>query len=754
MTLPHLAAIIRVLVSKARKQKEESGVFGRQHQQRLPKRTLAVFLISLCALASSAFDEVRSPGEVVRLPVSLQNKFQNYSASVVGALKDFERGVDWFAKERYASALEALPGEKEAKATAIGDYILLYRAKSYLMMDQGKEALENFRLLRRQYTESPVSRDALIGESLSLLKIHEPGAALSLLRSPELDLNSEILYYQARALEEAGEKERAIGLYLQVYAKYPGSSFSPQAIRYLLALSPGAFTGRRNYDARLQRAENLVKAGNAHDAQVLLLALGKVPSPDSKSSQKRLLLLGEAEYRLNKAAAAIGHLRGVTAADPELHSRAIYLEGACSRKLDNESSFLELRAKALKLYPQSSETEELCYSAATYYDVNYDSTKAWRAYQTLYENFPKGKHAERALWKLALFPYFDGKYKDAALAFWDYLLAYPDPLSASSAIYWMGRCYQKLGDFEHAKYLHSQARQLANDSYYGWCAREEEASLKKADSSGKSAAVGIDFEKVVFVCEKIQYSTISIQEPDQAVNRVIERARQLQEAGVPDLAISELRWGIRRNPKHQESLCYLMARIYGGRDDHNEAIACLRRAFPDYNFRPGNALPEEIWRMLFPVRYWETISVQSARSRLEPTLVLGVIRQESGFEEKARSKANARGLMQILPSTGKKLAKQASLRSYSVKKLYQAETNITLGVRYLASLIRQYGKEELALAAYNAGDTRVDRWLRAFGNVDMAEFVEQIPFSETRGYVKQVLSNKAHYSLLTSPAKY
>ncbi len=733
---------------------EESGIFRRQHWQRLPRWILAVVLISLCALASVAFDEIQGPNEAVRLPVSIQNKPQNYSSSVAGALKDFGRGVDSFAKERYASALEVLPDEKEAKATAIGDYILLYRAKSYLMLDRGKEALGSFRLLRRQYNESPLSKDALVGESLSLLKIHESGAALSLLRSPELELTSEILYYQARALDEAGEKEKAIELYLQVYAKYPGSSFSPQAIHYLLALAPGALAGRRNYEARLQRAENLIKAGNAQDAQVLLLALGKIPSPDSKKSQKRLLLLGESEYRLNKAAAAIGHLHAVTAADPELHSRAIYLEGVCSRKLDRESSFLDLRDSALKLYPQSSETEELCYSVATYYDVNYDSAKAWKAYRTLYEYFPKGRHAERALWKLALFPYFDGKYKDAALAFWDYLRAYPDPLSAGSAIYWMGRCYQKLGDPEHAKYLYSRARQLANDSYYGWCAREAEASLKKADSSGKSAAFGIDFEKIASVCETIQYPAISIQEPDQAANRVIERTRQLQEAGLPDLAISEIRWGIRHNPEHQESLCYLMARIYGSKDDHNEAIASLRRAFPDYNYRPGDALPEEIWRMLFPVRYWQTISVQSARSRLEPTLVLSVIRQESGFEEKAHSKANARGLMQILPSTGKKLAKQASLRSYSAKKLYQAETNITLGVKYLASLLQQYGKEELALAAYNAGDTRVDRWLRAFGTVDMAEFVEQIPFSETRGYVKQVLSNKAHYSLLTSPTKY
>jgi soluble lytic murein transglycosylase len=152
------------------------------------------------------------------------------------------------------------------------------------------------------------------------------------------------------------------------------------------------------------------------------------------------------------------------------------------------------------------------------------------------------------------------------------------------------------------------------------------------------------------------------------------------------------------------------------------------------------------------VRHWEIISAQAAKNDLSPTLILGIIRQESAFNEKARSSANARGLMQILPSTAKRIVRQARIKRYSVQKLYQPETNIVLGAQCLTSLLQRYGKPELALAAYNAGGSRVDRWLKEFGNVDMPEFVEQIPFSETRGYVKQVLSNQAIYGLLTSSA--
>jgi soluble lytic murein transglycosylase len=164
------------------------------------------------------------------------------------------------------------------------------------------------------------------------------------------------------------------------------------------------------------------------------------------------------------------------------------------------------------------------------------------------------------------------------------------------------------------------------------------------------------------------------------------------------------------------------------------------------------ALPGEVWQLLFPMRHWDIVSAEAAKNRLDPSLIMGLIRQESAFNEKARSSANARGLMQILPTTASKLARQARIPRYRAEKLFQAETNVVLGTRYLDLLMQRYGKTELALAAYNAGSSRVDLWLKKFGEVDMPEFVEKIPFSETRGYIKQVLSNQAFYGLLNSSA--
>jgi soluble lytic murein transglycosylase len=731
----------------------QSKFVTREQQRRRWQRVLFGITMACTAITPSVIQTTPEsiPGERAQLPIGLR-RWDNVEAySSTEALKALKQGVDDYDSKNYESALEALPPDQDAKVTGIGDYILLYRANSNLMMERYKEALDSFRLLESRFPDSSLISDALSGQCRALLQLKDPKSVLAILDSPKIESNTETLYYRAKALDEAGDKEQAFALYLRIYSEHPTSQYSPLAERGLLALSPGALKGRHSYNLRLQRAEALINAGDDRSARALLVALGRIAAPDSGSSQKRILLLGEVEYHLGRTSTALAHLRKVTAEHPALHARAIYLQGACYRKLGREKDFLAQRDKALKLYPESSETEELCYSAATYFEVNYQAAKAREAYKLLQEVFPKGRRAEAALWKVSLYSYIEKQYSDAALGFWNYLRAFPDPLPASSAMYWMGRCYEKLGDPGKAHYLYRKAEILANDSYYGQRAREADASLQKAENGGSMPVPGLDFKQVVATCDGIQFPQILMPEPDEDGIQVIERARRLVSEDLQDLALSELLWGSRRYPKNEKPLRYIMSRVYASRGDYYESITSLRRAFPDYKCRALSSLPEEVWHVLFPVRHWETIAEQAGRANLDPTLILGIIRQESGFEEKARSSANARGLMQILPSTGRILARQARLRPYNTTKLYHPETNITLGIQHLASLFQRYGETELALSAYNAGESRVKRWLKEYGDGDMAEFVERIPISETRNYVKQVLSNKGYYDLLIPP---
>jgi hypothetical protein len=152
------------------------------------------------------------PGEKAQLSAFLRQWAQIDTFSSTETLNAFKRGVDCFNAEHYASALDALPGDSEARTTAIGDYILLYRAKSHLLLNQNKEALEDFRLLEKRHPNSSVIKDSLLGQCRALLALKDPKALLALLGSHKMDANAENLYYQAKALDLNGDKNRAVAV--------------------------------------------------------------------------------------------------------------------------------------------------------------------------------------------------------------------------------------------------------------------------------------------------------------------------------------------------------------------------------------------------------------------------------------------------------------------------------------------------------------------------------------------------------------
>jgi soluble lytic murein transglycosylase-like protein len=150
-------------------------------------------------------------------------------------------------------------------------------------------------------------------------------------------------------------------------------------------------------------------------------------------------------------------------------------------------------------------------------------------------------------------------------------------------------------------------------------------------------------------------------------------------------------------------------------------------------------LNEQTLRMLFPKPYFEVFD--QASPNLDTFLVLSVARQESGFNPRARSRANARGLLQLLPGTARQLTGR-------YVDLYDEKTNARLGVQYLSRMIEKFGSVELALAAYNAGPGRIPTWKKRYTTDDPALFVDLIPFRETRNYVGLIVRNNYWYDRL------
>jgi soluble lytic murein transglycosylase len=160
-------------------------------------------------------------------------------------------------------------------------------------------------------------------------------------------------------------------------------------------------------------------------------------------------------------------------------------------------------------------------------------------------------------------------------------------------------------------------------------------------------------------------------------------------------------------------------------------------------------LPREYWDALFPRPYWSDLKRFSVANGLDPYLVASLIRQESEFNPIAVSRANAVGLMQLLPRTGKLVAHQVAMKRYNPSQLYTAPVNLELGTRYFRGMVDKFGGSfEQALAAYNAGSDRVEEWMGQGKYRDAAEFVESIPFTETREYVQAIMRNASVYRQL------
>jgi hypothetical protein len=188
--------------------------------------------------------------------------------------------------------------------------------------------------------------------------------------------------------------------------------------------------------------------------------------------------------------------------------------------------------------------------------------------------------------------------------------------------------------------------------------------------------------------------------------------------------------------------------LYWKQGNYYMAFTAFKRNFPQYH---SLRLPHFLSAIYFPVAYQAAINRFSTLNRIDNLLVYALIRNESFFNPNTVSPARAVGMMQLIYRTARHVARKLKLRVRR-RDLFNPETNIQLGIKYLKQLLIRYqGNLALTLAAYNAGPTPVDRWRGQFGDVSTEEFIELIPYSETRTYVKNILRNYYYYKFYYRP---
>ena len=180
------------------------------------------------------------------------------------------------------------------------------------------------------------------------------------------------------------------------------------------------------------------------------------------------------------------------------------------------------------------------------------------------------------------------------------------------------------------------------------------------------------------------------------------------------------------------------------------AMNAMKRAYPQYLTAGGERLPREILRIIYPIAYWDLIKKYSAENGLDPYVVAALTCQESTFVANIRSPAKAVGLMQLEAGTARQYARKLGI-PYSPTVLTTPELSIKIGTAYLASQVREYGEMYRVLAAYNAGDGRIRKWVPERPGLSQEEFIDDMPFYETQNYVRKILATAEDYRRLYGP---
>jgi soluble lytic murein transglycosylase len=379
-------------------------------------------------------------------------------------------------------------------------------------------------------------------------------------------------------------------------------------------------------------------------------------------------------------------------------------------------------------FSQSPWLAEALFSSGNMYMLRKDYPRAVDYYSYLAAHFPSYKNSSPAHWRAAWLQYRQGLYGDAARMFDEQIRNYPGTAETVSALYWRGRLYETQD--------HRPAQAAANyrtivrvyqHFFYAQMARQRLVAL-----GSTVPAEAPDLDRIVAPALPVLAESFPEDSPHLA------KARLLANAGLNDYIPRE----IAADPDSGSWSALAEAQIYASYGEAYRAMRALKRALPSAATASIKSIPLAYWRILFPEPYWTTIKAESAKNNLDPYLVASLIRQESEFNPAVISYANAYGLMQLLPSVGKALAREEGISHFQTFQLLDPEMNIRLGTRYLRQTLEKFGGvQEYALAAYNAGDSRVVDW-QASGPYDgIDEFVESIPFTQTRDYVQSILRN-------------
>ena len=679
-------------------------------------------------------------------------------------------GLSPDSRERFAAGLVAhKAGDWAAAArefadpawagTPIEDYARLFQAESVLRQGDMVAARALASQAADRTPESGLTPSALVRAAAVLRDAGDPAGAVTVLQRVLVRLAdapdaARARYALGEALLAAGDQKEAARVFQALWLQAP-AAFGDAAERQLKALADAGVTPAPPSAAeRAARAERLLASGLIERARLESEAL-VAEKPAVELLERALRVLMNASRRLGRDDAALAAATdGLAAAPPERRAGWLLELGRLRQRRDREAALATLD-RLVRDYPKSNDAPDALLLKAEVLEAAARPAEAEKTYVRLAADYPDEEEAASALWRLGWLAWFRGNHVEATARWSRLQVARGGQALREAATYWLGRAWERRGDREQAARQFAQLMKDSPRTYYGLLAAKRapgaaagpgaavggrgEPKASRADTtiepsgSGKSASGG-GAAPFAFPADPREGLLGDLR---------FDRAVALREVGLREFADEELDELTRRSVGEPRRL-YALSAAYVADERYHMALRILRRSFQG-TARSGGTSPREFWEMFYPLGWRDALTAAAGRASLDPFLVAAVVREESSFYPQARSRVGARGLMQLMPDTGRAVAQARQIPFPDVEVLDHPVTNLEIGTIFLGGLLREFGDARRAAAAYNAGPTRAREWWANRKTDDLEVWVEQIPFNETRAFVKRVMLSWQEY---------
>ncbi len=656
------------------------------------------------------------------------------TTSAWGARAALALGYDDYSKSRSGPALGWLL--KAQNDTLLREYALYWTAQAQRALGRYAEAYKTLQSIQHDYPNTAMREPLLeVFAPTAVLLGHSQEAIEALDGYPATSSKPTLLYERAHAYQAAHQLARAAKDYQTVFYKYPLADEAKPAGAGLSQLMHAlgkeySYPGVEMQEQRAQAFYDAHKWKEARAEYEKLLTMLKDPANPTR--QRAQLRAAECRVQLKGSPSLIA---AVKTPDLEVDAERLYALSQAYRSAKKETEMFTALNTLAKNYPESKWNEEGLMAAGNYHWVELEREKAVVAYQRVLDSFPNGKYAFNCEWRIAWVAYLN-RQPDADDRLTTFLLKYPVSSNAVDALYWLGRNADRGGNAARARSLYGKAAERFPQTYFGNAAAARLTKLGPGDENSPEF-----FEKIP--------PPPSLRPFDEPIPVAAEdrwaRAQALRAIAFDSSAEQELKNAYFATSSPRFLLEAAQAAFDQGH--YGAGMAYARIIVPNFDSRKISEVPVAAWKALYPLPYEAALRREAAKNDFDPMFAAGLIRQESTFQADAVSHANAIGLMQVLPKTGKLLAKQLRVR-YAKDKLFEPDFNIELGMVYISNLVRQTGALEYAAAAYNAGEDRIAAWKAERNYEEIPELVESIPFTETREYVQVVLRNTEVYRMI------